>query len=356
MRASRRPAALAAVLAALLALGSSCSPDEPSPPVVERVRLPLDGRVIVGLGQQYNELAVYFPASGEVQRFPGARFGRFEFVQGAVWVSEDTAYAMVETEGFFASRLHKLSLDRKAEPIGPPLRGGRLLGLSGDVVIAVSYRGIWTMDLRNPRAWRLLAKGFTGALSPDGRSVAYVPKDAGSVWRVPVDGSDVPTRVVDARDLELRDLGLSSPRFYEVAWGKPGIAITAATGPSYLDPGALVFVPSAGPVAVIALGDALANDPTWQPNGALLAFTTCADCLGGFTRGHAQGDLRLFDAGTGELRQVAAAPEFFLGVAWSPDGDFVVTRPKVGQIIFVDARTGATEARALDARPKDWGG
>lgn len=356
MRASRLPAALAAALAAVLALGSSCSRGEPSPPVVERVRLPLDGRVIVGLGQQYNELAVYFPASGEVQRFPGARFGRFEFVQGAVWVSEDTAYAMVEAEGFPGSQLFELSLDRKAKPIGPPLRGGGLLGLSGHVVVADSYRTIWRMDLLDPSAWHPLARGYTAAISPNGKSVAYIPTDARSVWRVPVDGPGAPTRVVDARNLGLRDLGLLAPRFSWVAWGKRGIAITAATGSSYLDPGALVFVPSDGPVAVIALGDALAYDPTWQPNGALLAFTTCADCLGGFTRGHAQGDLRLFDAGTGELRQVAAAPEFPLGVAWSPDGDFVVTRPSFGQIIFVDVRTGATEARALDARPKDWGG
>lgn len=309
--------------------------------------------MIVGLGQQYNELAVYFPASGEVQRFPGARFGRFEFVQGVVWASEDTAYAMVEAEGFPGSQLFELSLDRKAKPIGPPLRGGGLVGLSGGLVIAETYRAIWTMDVGDPRAWRLLARGFAAALSPDGRSVAYIPEDARSLWRVPVDGSEAPTRILDARDLELRDIGLSLPRFYEVAWGEPGIAITIATGPRYLDPGALLFVPSAGPVAVFALGDALAYDPKWQPNGALLAFTTCADCLGGFTRGP-QGDLRLFDARSGELRQVAAAPEFLLGVAWSPDGDFVVTRPSFGQIIFVDARTGAVEPRAVNAWPKDW--
>lgn len=342
------------ILATLLLVLGSCSSPKPERPVVERVHLPLDGRVIVGIGQQYNELAVYFPATREVERFPGARFGRFEFVHGAVWASEDTAYAMVETDVFHV-RLYKLSLDRKAEPIGPVLRGGGLLGLSGDVVIVESYRGIWTMDVGNPRAWRLLAKGFTAALSPDGRSVAYVPKGGGSVWRVPVDGSDVPTLLAEVRDLELGDVGLSSPRFSQVAWGKPGIAITVATGPRFLEPGALVFVPSAGPVAVIALGDALAYDPTWQPNGAVLAFSTCVSCLGGFSRGTPQADLRLFDAGTGELRQVAAAPEFLLGVAWSPDGDFVTTRPRYGQIIFVDARSGTVEPRAFDAWPKDWG-
>lgn len=371
----------APVVAAILAVvASSCtgpSPPRPEPPVPGPDGGPLEGQLLVirgtgGFGS-FDIVGLYSVASGDLESFEDRAI---EFVQTGAWGPDGNAYFMADVTqtardlefgiDLFGvtprslARLFRIEPGKGMSPLGPALPYADLVGFAGDRVVAASCTArasaTWVLDPVQPGAWRQVAEGCPAAVSPDGERLAYAVRYGARAWTIPVDGSAPPELVVDLAEVgELAVAGIPKPRILSLAWGGPGLSLTVANDITQPDRYALVFVPSSGgPVDVIPLGDATVLDAAWQPGGHLLAFIDCIDCTG-FNSPTQQGEIRVYDARSGELAQLAVSPEFVIGLAWSPAGDVLVSRWRSGELLFVAPDGREIERTQALVLPMDWG-
>jgi hypothetical protein len=367
-----------AVLAILI---GACTSDPPPPAQGPPGGESLQGDLLLGLGGGVGsrfEIVSLPGQEGKPVEVPGV-----SNVQDAILGPDGEAYFLgIDENG--PARLYRApstgAPDIEAEPIGPGLHlANRLLGVVGDLLIADTCqlsapnlfgerdrrRGkVRALDLSAPDEWVEIAPGGCGAaMSPDGRWVAYaVTSGTGrrqvvdSVFRAPIDGSSAPEPMLDLEQIrkELKVLEIPEPVLFDMAWGNPGLAVEFGDEFGQFDHVAIVFVDGSGAATTVPLGNTFAAEMTWQPGGDLLAFTDCVNCFF-FGRTQSQGEIRLFDSGTGRLRQVAVAPEFFNGLSWSPDGRYLVSRWRSGELLVVDTDGNEVGRIPIEAIPYAWG-
>lgn len=370
--AGRRVAVLTAIVAVT---GSACTGDggpdrRPSAP---SGRSALEGRLLLEEGTRGADVTVLTLPDGEFVEIRGEEFEEVDFFGGAVWGEDGTGYVIgsfqVEGDDGFRvqarSQLFAVSPDGEATPLGPPdLSFAYPVAALDHVLVATSCAGrprTWALDLSTSEAWRLVAEGgCPAAVSPDGEWIAYpVSSPAGEpVWRARIDGSTEPGILLDLADLPgLEEVGIPRPRIYQMAWGGPGLAVGVADSFRHPEQAALVIGAPSGAPRIIPLGSAVPGEMAWEPEGSLLAFADCVDCVGnpGFGQGNFHGEIRLYDTRSGQLTQIAVSAEGFSGLVWSPNGETLATRWRAGELLFVDSLGREVAREEAVVLPLDWG-
>jgi WD40 repeat protein len=314
--------------------------------------------------------------SGKGTPLQGPRIGESEILQGAAWTPSGRGYVMVQRSRFFGSgglfgggalravrsQLYELRPTGPARPFGPPLVNAVLLAVKAGRAIVASCdahgeTGILALDFGRPTRWvRLAAGSCTAAISPQSNRVAFVPKRGDQVWETRVGGR--PHRVLDLpRMVELRRLGFERPQAISLAWGRGGLAtLVMQTADTPVQLTALVVRRPGGHTSVVGLGTTATTEMAWQPTGHLLAFSHFSLAGTRFVGFSPQGgDLRVYDAASGTLRELAASPGDFHGLVWSPDGTALAAGWNDSELMFVDVRTGSIEKHAVQAFPLAWG-
>jgi hypothetical protein len=377
MTRSRTAIAVGSILAVVAVSCTGGSSPRPQPPTAEPDTGPLEGQLLVirgtgGFGS-FDIVGLYSVVSGDLESFEDREI---EFVQTGLWGPDGNAYLMADvnpsaedlefaTELFGGTprqlaRLFRIEPGKGMSPLGAALPFADLVGFAGDLLVAATCTGhtsvTWVLDRTDPDAWRRVADGCPAAVSPDGDRIAYAERYGHEIWTVDILGRTRPEKIADLSTLEgLAGAGLPKPRIWSLAWGDPGLAVIAGDDLIQPERHALVFLPaSGGPPDVIPLGDALPAGEAWQPGGSLLAFHDCIDCFG-FNSRDQQGEIRVYDAHSGELRQVAVTTEYFVGLAWSPSGDALVSRWRSGELLFVAPDGRELERRQALVLPMDWG-
>jgi WD40 repeat protein len=337
--------------------------------------LSLQGRLLIGEGENLSEVWSLELPSGKGGPVPGAQFGKSRFLQGMSPDSEGGAYVMVAQSvanpGFVGGatleagrgHLYHLPAGGVARRIGPPLHNAYLLDVRGGTAVASACgspkdSGIFALDLHGGDRWRRVVPGnCSAALSPDHELVAYTRNGNREVWRSRIDGKGGGRLVVDVGEVRsLPSLGIHDARVSALAWGHGGVAVVVTKGHrGERGPYALVVVRPHHPPATIGLGAAWINSLAWQPGGDLLAFADFTLSGTRFFGSHPEGgDLRIYDARSGTLRQLAASPGDIGGVTWSPDGRTVAVEWNNANLMFVDVRSGAIQTRNVQALPLAW--
>jgi WD40 repeat protein len=366
LRAERgRPILSLLAVTALLASGCVAHPSirQPHGPPLPALK----GRLLIGQGENFNEVWSYRLPSGRGTPFQGAQFGESRFLQGAAVQPGGRAFVMVQRSGYVGaslqtvrSQLYELGPGESARAIGPPFVNGSLLGLRGNTAIATACgarHAIFALDIERHAGWRRVAPGScTAALSPNHARVAYARAHGRDVWAAAIGGGR-PDRVVKLSDVPgLEALGIGDPRAAGLAWGRPGLAVLVTQGHQFpTQPNALLIVEPDRKTRVVGLGTAVGTDLAWQPHGSLLAFTNYSLAGTRFFGLHPEGgDLRVYDPASGRLRQLAASPTDFEGLQWSPDGTTLVTGWSQSKLLFVDPSTGAIRTHDVEALPIAW--
>jgi hypothetical protein len=216
----------------------------------------------------------------------------------------------------------------EAQPLGETLKQAWGFKLRGTTAAAFGcykrYRTIYVMDVAGDRTWRPAAEGCSAALSPDGHQLAWVDHQA--IWTKSLpDGT--PEQVADLTTIPgLTAAGVTKvpDSFTTLEWGTPGVAVMVGQGTAF----ALVILRAGAQPLVVPLGSNEPGAMTWQPHGSLLAF-------GDFVTKSQSAEVRVVDARTGSVRQVAAT-ENFGQFQWSPDGKVIAVVREEQVTSFVD--------------------
>lgn len=343
-RRGRAGAGLRPVLAgavALAMLAAACSGGGGEPPGPRRPRRP-SGTILGSVGFAGSGLGSYPLPSGAVHpiRLPGSSVRDGALVTASWADAPGSAYALVLLRGEH-SQVFQVSTSGPPRPVGPPIGPATEGQRTGDLLLAgVCGRnpGLYLLDLRRPSAWRNVVTGACqGALSPDGKAVAYTP-DGRTVWSADVaagaGATPKPTRLLDLRSEEdVATAGVSRPMVSSMTWGRGGLAmlVSDARGGFKAPVAAVVVRTGAGVVRTIPVsarnGGALPG-LAWQPGGDLLAFDAS------LTTGGAV--VKLFDPATARLRVIAADEDWLGEVVWSPNGRAVATQVSDGALLVVD--------------------
>jgi Tol biopolymer transport system component len=327
---------MVSVLASLALFGAAaCTEDEPagagrrgagSPPA-------LQGRILAaarfasrGPGKQ---IYVHDLASDTTKglSLPGGT------VLDAFWSdSGDRAYVLIDFLG--RSRLYRLDpATGRSKPLGPPVRNASAPDLAGSHILTATCgrprRALLLMDTAGAGRWQEVAPGCVGALSPDGRALAYSP-DGRTLWRVLEAGAGQAEKIAELADVAgLEPQEARRARVRSIEWGDGGIALGVWLGermvPVILTDGGRLELGPADPVA-----DRL--DLEWRPGGDELAVATYSS---GFTSTEAV--IRLFEADSSRSRVVAVNPSGFFEMTWSPEGQFLVATSSSERWVFLDA-------------------
>jgi len=376
-RADRRAVGLTAGMLLLAACTGGGHPaPEPSPTAPA---LTPKGSLLVDVGREFPSLALLpLGTLGAPQPvdLTGSLLGRFDFPGGAQLLADGTAYLLVtKVDGSLGFRTRELGsqifeLSRGHEPrkVGPPLGpvSPSLVGVAGGRVVISTCGGrhrppsVMTLDLGTGDAdgtWQPVVRACLAALSPNGTDVAFVrPGERGpSIWRVPLDRSTPPVMLAGPDVLApLQRSGVGRPDVFSLAWGEGGVAAAVADRREDVERSGLVVLPDGSRPRVVSLGSGRLVEMAWQPGGDLLALTECSRCAAFFRR-VPQGELLMFDASSGRLREVAASRDTFRGLAWSPDGSLLATEPSQGDLTFLDVTGREVGSLATDGAPLDWG-
>jgi hypothetical protein len=217
------------------------------------------------------------------------------------------------------SQLYLLGAKRPPERVGPPVAGVIGLQLGAGYVVAWSCPGVFLLNLSNPATWERVSGGCGGALSPDGKRLAFATQS--SLWVMDLPGG-TPREVLRFADLpELRRTHTPHRSLEQVAWGRGGLAV--AVGDS--SQAAVVIWNEDRPPVVDVLGRVRMGQMRWQPGGDLLAFTDYEP----------HGALFALDPRTGEERQLALLDDLE-GLEWSPDGRVVGASLSLNIVALVD--------------------
>jgi Tol biopolymer transport system component len=211
----------------------------------------------------------------------------------------------------------------------------------------VTETGTYVMDVESGRVWKV-SEFATGQWSPDGSalmilgssigvSIDLVDIEEGSAVRIlsddvaaaawSPDGSRIAfsghidgTKGLYVIDSDGSGLKLRSERgAYALEWSAKGDHIAFLDSPDH------VYVLEVASGETVDLADVGGYALAWSPNGAELAFTN-------------ESGLYVYDAETGERRQVAVGPSGG-PILWSPDGSRIAFRfgPRVAMTRGIDA-------------------
>jgi eukaryotic-like serine/threonine-protein kinase len=234
-----------------------------------------------------------------------------------IWTPDARYFVFEDGGNIWALREPGLIPRRSSEPVqltfGPltfsgvtPSRDGKRLFVRGDQSKGQLVRYDATAKRFVPFLSDLSAEGV--AVSPDGRSVAYVTNPEQTLWRSALDGSG-------AVQLTFSPTIAAMPR-----WSPDGTQIAFfAWSPS--ETARVYLIPAAGGTPRRATsGTAPEADPSWSPDGKRLLFGTA---LGSDTADSPNMVLRVLDLGTGQVSVVPASRGLF-SPRWSPDGRHIV--------------------------------
>jgi hypothetical protein len=356
--------AVAGVVAACL-LGVGCTGDV-EPPDRSGPRPPRPtGSILVVVGEG-DRLASLDPRTGRLSELPAVPG---EFVgQEAVWGPNGEVYTMAldaigPPRGVFGERdvvgqLIRLAPGGRAETLGSRLRSIVFVGVGrGRAVVSSCGRKphVLTLDLDGPSDWRTAGAGCGQALSPDGSAVAAVDADRLGVSTIPL-GPGGPTQRVELDPDAFARLGVTAPRVFEVQWGEPGLALMVGTREEAGRRWALLLALDSGERRILPLGSVDPTGMAWQASGRMLALTECVNCRTFFASVHQPfGALRVYDASTARLNQVASSLGPIATPMWSPDGSVLATQvEEENALLLVDPVTGAIARTPLDGGPLDW--
>ncbi len=187
------------------------------------------------------------------------------------------------------------------------------ISADGKVVSYLSHDQNWAAQVwvtgpsgKNPRKVTDVTVGSVqaAALSPDGTQVAY-SNNTGGIYVIGVDGSGR-RQVSDAEAFELDwspDGRQIVFRRWDVTPQELWVVGADGSGARGLDIG--------------LTGDAIPANPSWSPDGALIAFDDFA------------GNVYVIGPDGRSQRQVTSGSY----PTWTPDGDLVVVRPSAGQVV-----------------------
>ena len=368
-----------------VAVAAACSSSAP-PDVRHAPPLRVQGDLLLAHGENGTRLSSLAARSGAVHPLPG--MGGVTGLSGAEWTAGGAAFALLQRPRG-ESGLYRVDPDGGATRVGPAVPGPflffgplgvqrfgtSLLGVRrGFAIVSTCFgqgafgplerrSGVSVLELAHPTEWRRIARGCGEALSPDGRTVVSTDRERKALELVSVEGGKA-RPLLDLRHFPgVSRASVADPRVEGASWGPPGLAVAVANGTDHQYPYGLLVLPTSGSdpdpsdLQVIPLGKGFPDGLAWQPGGRVLAFTDCSECPGPFFRStfqHPSADLRLYDLGTGRLRDVAASHDGFQGLVWSPRGDVLASHWASGEMLFVEAATGRLEREPVDGVPLDW--
>jgi eukaryotic-like serine/threonine-protein kinase len=237
--------------------------------------------------------------------------------QGQIWARRETG-----------SFLEKVSRDPAQLTAGAISYGYPIPGTDGKTIFAVAGYRRGELERYNPesKAFESFLGGISAqdvAFSKDGEWVAYVSFPEGILWRSKPDGSE--------------KIQLSSPPLYAMlpVWSPDGKQIVFYDRQTSA-PSRMYEVSSTGgaPQPLMPNQSGSQADPSWSPDGNLLAF--------GGTGGENSTAIRILDMKTGQITRLPDSQGLF-SPRWSPDGRYLVA-----------LRTDSSGMMLYDFKSKKW--
>jgi serine/threonine protein kinase/Tol biopolymer transport system component len=156
--------------------------------------------------------------------------------------------------------------------------------------------------------------------SPDGRSVAYVRSDDGTLWRARVDGSE-------GRQLTVAPHSVLPPR-----WSPDGRRIAFALRREGRPWQSFVVTAAGGSPTQVTAGDLDETDPSWNSDGSKVA-------LGGVDVATRRSRLHIVDLASGRSEIIPGSDGLF-SPRWSPDGAMIAALSRTNdRLLLYDVST-----------------
>jgi WD40-like Beta Propeller Repeat len=277
------------------------------------------GKIVILAGRFLSSIRILDAASDSERelRLP-VRGGSYD----SAWPSPDGRFYVMPLEfsGQSRNQMFLLSSDGPPQKVGPAIEGVGAYQVAAGWALAWACPGDMSLlDLAHPTAWRKIGHACAGAISPDGKQLAFASETALYLMDLP---NGEPREVLRFRDLpELRRAQVVPRSLDQMLWGPPGLAI----GVGDASRTALVIWRDGRPPLVHPLGTARLGDMDWQPGGRLLAFFDYAP----------RGEVFTLDPDTGAEKQIASTGDFGR-LTWSPDGKVVASSRSPNVVALVD--------------------
>ena len=189
---------------------------------------------------------------------------------------------------------------------------------------------IWGMDLKNRQPMRLYAGPLNGgvvsnpALSPDGRTVAFVESDRRGLQSI---------QLLDWNTGGVRPLTEFSPYNTEPAWSQDGERIAYVHGSRYRDHIAVVSRNGTMEKDTDLVHQSV-RDPSWAPDGKSLTIVAVPE------NGISQ--LEMLDMASGKTKVLCSSLEPLTSPRWEPHGEWLTYDVQGNGTLLLNAATGTT--------------